>query len=161
MPYHTKENRVGRRDFLRWSARVGGSLLLAPILEACRRLGWRDTVESPTAPPSFTHEAPSTTAPVLTISPQASPTAAEGSARIALVRTRDRAQGTRRALALFGQNPVQGKAVLLKPNFNSADPAPASTHPDTLRALTTSLQEMGAGAITIADRSGMGGAGLR
>jgi uncharacterized protein (DUF362 family) len=72
------------------------------------------------------------------------------------VRTRDRAQGVRRALALLGGAPVHGLDVLLKPNFNSSDPAPASTHPDTLRALIEALREMGAGAITIADRSGMG-----
>jgi uncharacterized protein (DUF362 family) len=46
--------------------------------------------------------------------------------------------------------------VLLKPNFNSADPAPGSTHPDTLAALLASLQDMGARAITLAERSGMG-----
>jgi uncharacterized protein (DUF362 family) len=77
-------------------------------------------------------------------------------AQIAFIRTRDRFQGIRRALSLLGQNPVTGRRVLLKPNFNSADPAPASTHPDTLRVLIESLQEMGSSAITVADRSGMG-----
>jgi uncharacterized protein (DUF362 family) len=81
---------------------------------------------------------------------------AAGVARVAFVKTRDRLEGTRRALALLDQNPVAGKRVLLKPNFNSADPAPASTHPDTLQALIQSLQQMGASAITVADRSGMG-----
>ncbi len=77
-------------------------------------------------------------------------------ARLAFVRTRDRAQGIRQAIELLGINPVQGKQVLLKPNYNSSDPAPASTHPDTLRSLILLLQEMGAGKITVADRSGMG-----
>jgi uncharacterized protein (DUF362 family) len=75
---------------------------------------------------------------------------------VAFVKTRDRAEGVRRALDLLGHNPVRGDRVLLKPNFNSADPAPGSTHPDILRALVQDLAEMGAHAITVADRSGMG-----
>ena len=62
----------------------------------------------------------------------------------------------RRSLALLGINPVEHKTVFLKPNFNSADPTPGSTHPDVLRALVEELNAMGAGAITLADRSGMG-----
>jgi len=46
--------------------------------------------------------------------------------------------------------------VLLKPNFNSADPAPGSTHPAVLRALVEELHALGAQSITVADRSGMG-----
>lgn len=76
--------------------------------------------------------------------------------RVALVRTSDRAEGVRRALDLLGINPVEGKSVFLKPNFNSADPAPGSTHSDTLRALVERLWEMGAQGITVGDRSGMG-----
>ncbi len=49
--------------------------------------------------------------------------------------------------------------VLVKPNFNSADPAPASTHPDVLRATIVKLQEMGAARITVGDRAGQGDAG--
>lgn len=77
-------------------------------------------------------------------------------AQVALIKTADRAQGVSQALDLLGLNPVQGKQVLLKPNFNSADPAPGSTHNDTLRALVQWLWEMGAKTITVADRSGMG-----
>jgi uncharacterized protein (DUF362 family) len=76
--------------------------------------------------------------------------------RVALVRSGDRAEGVRRAIDLLGMNPVEGKRVVLKPNFNSADPAPGSTHNDTLRALVVRLQEMGAQSITVGDRSGMG-----
>lgn len=81
---------------------------------------------------------------------------AVGSAQVALVKTRDRAEGVRRALALLGEHEFSGKNVLLKPNFNSADPAPGSTHNDVLRALIAELRERGARAITVADRSGMG-----
>lgn len=74
--------------------------------------------------------------------------------RLSLIRTRDRAAGVRRAVDLLEINPVQGKDVLLKPNFNSADPFPASTHNDTLTQLVLHLQKMGAKSITIGERSG-------
>jgi uncharacterized protein (DUF362 family) len=76
--------------------------------------------------------------------------------RVALIKTADRAEGVRRAIALLGANPVQARSVFLKPNFNSADPTPGSTHPDVLRALVEELQALGAAEITVADRSGMG-----
>lgn len=76
--------------------------------------------------------------------------------KISLVRTLNRAEGVRQAIALLKSNPVQGKAVVLKPNFNSADVTPGSTHIDTLRALVQTLKEMGAKQITVAERSGPG-----
>ena len=75
---------------------------------------------------------------------------------VALVATMDRAAGVRRAIELLGINPIRGYNVLLKPNFNSADEAPGSTHPDVLKALLASLGDLGARSITLADRSGMG-----
>jgi uncharacterized protein (DUF362 family) len=74
--------------------------------------------------------------------------------KISLVRTSDRATGVRRAIELLGINPVKGKDVLLKPNFNTADPFPGSTHNDTLVNLVLRLKEMGAKTITIGERSG-------
>jgi len=74
--------------------------------------------------------------------------------RVALVRTDDRIAGVTKAIKLLGLNPVMGKAVALKPNFNTADPFPASTHNDTLRTLIINLQQMGATKIVVADRSG-------
>jgi uncharacterized protein (DUF362 family) len=76
--------------------------------------------------------------------------------KISVVHTIDRAEGVSRAIKLLQHNPVRGKSVVLKPNFNSADPAPGSTHLDTLRALILSLKEMGAAKITLAERSGPG-----
>jgi uncharacterized protein (DUF362 family) len=76
--------------------------------------------------------------------------------KIALVRTKDRGEGTRRAVELLGINPVRRKAVVIKPNFNTADPAPGSTHNDTLRSLVKKLKDMGARKITVAERSGPG-----
>jgi uncharacterized protein (DUF362 family) len=76
--------------------------------------------------------------------------------RVALVTTDDRAKGTRRAMDLLGSLPMSDKRVFLKPNFNSADPTPGSTHNDVLRSMVEWLWEQGAGSITVGDRSGMG-----
>jgi len=73
---------------------------------------------------------------------------------IAIVKTRNRAQGVARAIGLLKLNPVKGKDVLVKPNFNTADPYPASTHNDTLEALFVQLKSMGAKSITLGERSG-------
>ena len=77
-----------------------------------------------------------------------------GTAKVSLVKTADRAAGIKRAIDLLGINPVQGKDVLLKPNFNTADPFPGSTHNDTLTHLVLHLRSMGAKGITIGERSG-------
>jgi uncharacterized protein (DUF362 family) len=76
--------------------------------------------------------------------------------QVAIVKTQDRAAGVEQALDLLGFGPLRGQTVFLKPNFNSADPFPGSTHNDTLAALVRRLQARGAGPITVGDRSGMG-----
>jgi len=76
--------------------------------------------------------------------------------KVSLVRTGDRTAGARRALELLKINPLKGKSVVLKPNFNSADPTPGSTHIETLRSLILTLKDMGAKKITLAERSGPG-----
>lgn len=88
--------------------------------------------------------------------PKAGPTEGPGrrKTKVALVRTSDRVTGIARAIDLLGINPVKGKDVLLKPNFNTADPFPGSTHNDTLTHLILHLKEMGAKRITVGDRSG-------
>jgi uncharacterized protein (DUF362 family) len=156
MPANQGKNQLSRRDFLHLSTRAAAALFLMPALQACQRLGLIPSTETPAHPATSPTNIPLPATPAATLTPQVSPTVAAGLAQVAFVKTRDRVEGTRRALALLGQNPVSGKRVLLKPNFNSADPAPASTHPDTLQALIRSLQQMGAAAITVADRSGMG-----
>jgi uncharacterized protein (DUF362 family) len=91
----------------------------------------------------------------------ASPGRAEIRVPVALVKAAGadgpaRADAVRRALALVGADGVARRHVVIKPNFNSADPFPGSTHPDTLAALVESLGQAGARRITVADRSGMG-----
>jgi uncharacterized protein (DUF362 family) len=78
----------------------------------------------------------------------------EKKTRLSLIKTRDRATGVGRAVDLLAINPVQGKKVLLKPNFNTADPFPASTHNDTLTQLILQLRKMGSKSITIGERCG-------
>jgi uncharacterized protein (DUF362 family) len=75
-------------------------------------------------------------------------------ARIALVKTMDRATGIAQAIDLLKINPVANNDVLIKPNFNTADEFPGSTHNDTLKYLIQHVRQMGAAAITIGDRSG-------
>ncbi|MDA8339107.1 MAG: DUF362 domain-containing protein [Nitrospiraceae bacterium] len=74
--------------------------------------------------------------------------------KVSLIKTPDRASGIKRAIEILNINPVKGKDVLLKPNFNTADPFPGSTHNDTLANLILHLKEMGAKTITIGERSG-------
>ncbi len=74
--------------------------------------------------------------------------------RVALVRSTDRFTGIPAVIDLLGVNPVAGKKLLLKPNFNTADPFPAGTHNDTLRALVRKLKGLGATSITIGERCG-------
>ena len=74
--------------------------------------------------------------------------------KISLVKTSDRESGIKKAIDLLGINPVKGQDVLLKPNFNTADPFPGSTHNDTLINSIVHLQKMGAKNITIGERSG-------
>ena len=74
--------------------------------------------------------------------------------RVALVKGQDRSSAIGRALDMLGVNPVAGRKVLIKPNFNTADPFPASTHNDTLVLLIEKLRNMGAGELTIGERCG-------
>ncbi len=159
-------SRFTRRDFLRLGLTLGGVAALSPLLEAC-------SIDKPAALTASV--APGTAAPVShpagsepTAEPSIQPTstteltptetmaAKRDVSQVALVKTSDRSEGTRRAIELLRINPVFGKQVFLKPNFNSADPTPGSTHTDVLRSLVLQLQQMGATAITVGDRSGMG-----
>jgi uncharacterized protein (DUF362 family) len=75
-------------------------------------------------------------------------------AKIVLFKTQDRKEGVREVLKLLDFPTVKGKKVLLKPNFNTADPTPGSTHNDTLSQLIQEIDKRGASGITIGERSG-------
>lgn len=75
-------------------------------------------------------------------------------AQVALVKTQDRSRGIQAALKLLSVPSPQWKKVLIKPNFNTADPAPGSTHNDTLRQLVLEMKKRGASRVTVGERSG-------
>jgi uncharacterized protein (DUF362 family) len=74
--------------------------------------------------------------------------------RVAVVRSSDRRHGVSEALRLLDLAGVSGRRVVLKPNFNTADAAPASTHNDTLSQLVTELHERGARSVTLGESAG-------
>ena len=73
--------------------------------------------------------------------------------KVAFLRTEDRKKAVRSSLQGLVVNPVRGKEVLIKPNFNTADPVPGSTHNHTLVALVEELWAMGARTISLGERS--------
>ncbi len=77
-------------------------------------------------------------------------------AQVAFVKTTNRAEGVAHAIDLLGLKPFRGRDLFVKPNFNSWDAPPGSTHEETLTAILRKLKTMGAGPLTLGDRSGMG-----
>ncbi|MBM4454591.1 MAG: DUF362 domain-containing protein, partial [Chloroflexi bacterium] len=138
LEHHPELKELDRREFLKDIALFGAFALLSTSA-ACKQ-----AAELPSQLPA--------PGPVADLPP---PQGADMPVtKVSLVRTPDRTKGVPKAIALLQPNPVQGKAVVLKPNFNTADPAPGSTHNDTLRALVLKLKEMGATKITLAERCG-------
>ena len=147
-----------RRDFLR-AIGASGALAGAALLAGCTVPAVRPAASPPDAQSDETAVLPTvTTAASLTpaAAESAVTPAAGGQSRVALVRTNNRADGVRQALALFGVPDVKSKQLFLKPNFNSADPTPGSTHLDVLRTLVEALQAGKPSHIVVGDRSGMG-----
>jgi len=73
--------------------------------------------------------------------------------RVVLLKTENRREGVKKSLDALGMNPCRGKDVLIKPNFNTADLTPGSTHNDTLVGLVEKVWEMGAKSISLGERS--------
>ena len=74
--------------------------------------------------------------------------------KVAIISTNDHVYGVNKSLELLGINPIKGKDVVFKPNFNTADPFPASSSMEIIKQLIIRLREMGAKSITVAERSG-------
>lgn len=72
---------------------------------------------------------------------------------VTFAKTKDRTNGVKTSLKALENNPVRGKDVLIKPNFNTADQVPGSTHNDTLVALVDEIWSMGAKSISLGERS--------
>jgi len=74
--------------------------------------------------------------------------------KVALIKTKDRADGVRKAFELLDPASLKGLPIFIKPNFNTSDPAPGSTHNDTLKAIIEEVRHRGSGPITLGERSG-------
>ena len=74
--------------------------------------------------------------------------------RVAIVTTTDRKRGVTNVLKLLDLKAVKGKKVVIKPNFNSADDTPGSTHNDTLSQLVSELHALNARSVTLGESSG-------
>jgi uncharacterized protein (DUF362 family) len=63
--------------------------------------------------------------------------------QVYVIKTSDREMGIKDLVEHLGAGDLSGKKVAIKANYNSSDPFPASTHPDTLSALVDFLKENG------------------
>jgi len=73
--------------------------------------------------------------------------------RVAFFTTEDRRAGVASSIRALNINPVKNKDVLIKPNFNTADIVPGSTHNDTLASLAEEMWKMGARSVSVGERS--------
>ena len=74
--------------------------------------------------------------------------------RVAIALDPDRANGLKKVVQTIGMPDIQGRKVLVKPNFNTADPTPGSTHVDTLGTMIELINSKDPGKVTVGDRSG-------
>ena len=72
---------------------------------------------------------------------------------VSFVGTEDRKTGVVSSLRALKINPVKNKKVLIKPNFNTSDRCPGSTHNDTLVSLVEEAWHMGAKSVSVGERS--------
>lgn len=75
-------------------------------------------------------------------------------AKVALIKTKERKDGVKKSFDLLGVAPFNETPIFIKPNFNTSDPAPGSTHNDTLTAIIQEVRRRQAGPITLGERSG-------
>lgn len=169
-----------RRDFITVASEIGGFTLTSLLLRACKQVEpviltpvatrtpaqlvpqptntavpVPPTPPLPTATETIYETEQATVQPTFTATPFPTATQIPRSS-VVLVKTTDRVNGIDQALSLLDFKPETGKRWFIKPNFNSADAFPGSTHNDTLRALVQTLQLNGAARVVVGDRSGMG-----
>ena len=133
---HERKERMTRREFFAAGAGIaGGAALAAGALTGAARAFPR------------TQAGTSSRGSVQTA-------VAAAKSRVVLVKTDSRADGVKKCFDLLKLDPFDGKSVLVKPNFNTSDETPGSTHNDTLKAILERAREMGAKRLLIGDRSG-------
>ena len=94
-----KHDRFSRRDLLRLATGLAGGLIISPILQACQKLGLVEPTGTPVPTATQTIETSRASTPVTPTQAVSTPTASDGMVRVALVRTRDRQDGVRRAIS--------------------------------------------------------------
>jgi len=138
---------------LRMLIAASSATALASLMNACQAVGLISKTQIPKSTVMPVASSTLSLAPSLTKVPTSTATP-DSRTSVVFIKTRDRATGIRKALEMWGKNPVRGKTVAVKANFNSANLSPASTHPDTLRTLVQELWCMEARSLTLAERSG-------
>lgn len=73
-----------------------------------------------------------------------------------LIKTDDKIKGMKVIFSHFNSlfEALKDKRVAIKPNFNTADPPPASTDIEVIRVLITHLKTCGAKKVTVVERAG-------
>ena len=74
--------------------------------------------------------------------------------KVAIALDPDRSRAARSVATAIGMPYMEGKDVLIKPNLNTSDPPPGSTHLDTLSAVVRMVKMERPSSLTVADRSG-------
>lgn len=77
-------------------------------------------------------------------------------ADVFIIGAKSRITGVQSVLGAFDLSVFSGASVVVKANFNSADPFPASTHMDTLNTIYNAILEQDPSRVTLVERSGMG-----
>ncbi|MBU0671848.1 MAG: DUF362 domain-containing protein, partial [Candidatus Margulisbacteria bacterium] len=81
------------------------------------------------------------------------------SAEVYIIKTTNRVEGIKALVEKAGLPDLFGKKIIIKPNFNSDDPFPATTHLDTIKTVVRIIKASTPESITIVERSGMGNTG--
>jgi uncharacterized protein (DUF362 family) len=74
--------------------------------------------------------------------------------RVAVALNPDRRLAMEKVVSAIGLPDLKGSEVFIKPNFNTADPAPGSTHNDSLAAIVELVNQGRPRRVTVGDRSG-------
>lgn len=126
----------------------------APVTPATTPVTPATTPVTPAAPQTPVTGAPSQ--PQMPAGmPTMQPSAADGKAKVIVIKAADRRDGIMQALTMFGGlGFAAGRDVIIKPNYNSTYEFPATTHNDTLSIVVEQLKAANAGQITLGESAG-------
>ena len=125
---------MNRREWLKKFGGAGALFLLSPSMIACQKSEIKNEIAKQIVNPANAK-----------------------TTKVAFIKTSNRSEGVKRAIELLNfKNEFKDKNVFIKPNFNSADTTPGSTHNDTLLTIMEELRGLKTKSFSIGDRSGMG-----